>query len=56
MVLLHRVLEFLRDFVRSFLEFLDALAEAFGELRNSFCAEQNKNRNQDDDQFAAAQT
>src|SRR5262249_3001118 len=52
----HPVLGFLRHFVRSFLEFLGALTQAFGELRDSFRTEKNQNRNQHDDQLATAQT
>jgi hypothetical protein len=46
--------DFVRHFARSFLEFLDALAQTAGKFRDFFGAEQNQNGHQDDNQFRAA--
>jgi len=40
----------------SFLEFLDSLAQAFGELRDFLCAEENENGGEHKKKLASAQT
>lgn len=49
-----RAMKFFRHFVGSFLKFLDALTEAFGEFGQFFCAEQKKDDCKNQDQFHSA--
>jgi hypothetical protein len=49
-------MDFRHHFVLSLLEFFDALAETFGELRDALGTEKNQDCAKHNDQFSPAQT
>ena len=52
---IHRGLDLIGDFFGSFLEFFDALAEAFGELRQFPCSKKDQDEREDENNLTAAQ-
>jgi len=52
---IHCGLNFIRDVLRGFLEFLDALAEAFGEFGQFLCSKEDQDEREDENDLTAAQ-
>jgi len=53
-MIIHGILDFVGDFAGGFLEFLDALAEALGELGYFLGAEKNQDGRENHNQFSTA--